>query len=259
MTDGAEAWKLAASYRLEGRAKEAITYYERALYYYQGPDQLEDRQNLLNELGVTYQARGSVTLNNDDTEKGIHYLNQSLLIAKRRQDRNAQAMSLVNIGIAYHDMRRLDDAAAMLAQGLNIFRELGDRKMIAQCLTIVGVIQRDTGRLSEAAETMTQGLSMLREDGDRPAEAEALRSLGRLYQRLNRFDDALTCFEQSRTIHRQAGDRYHEAVTIDDIGSMFSSAGDKAAARTYFAKSLEIFEALGVPDAMLTRAKINML
>ena len=259
MAEASELWNLARACREEGRTSEAIEYYERALPYYQGSDKLEERQNLLNELGGAYQAFGSVTLNNSRVEKGIHYLHQSLLIAKRREDRQGQAFALVNIGIAYHDMRRLDDAAAMLDQGLGLLRELGDRKLIAQGLTYVGMVQRDAGRLTEAVETLQQSVSLLREDGDRSAEAEALRSLGRVYKILNRFDEALDCLDQSRTIYCQAGDRYREAVAIDDIGTIYSSAGDKAAARAYLTEALEIFNELGVPDAGLTRARINML
>ena len=259
MTDVSEWWRLGRENRDQGDLNQAIHYYELALKRSEDYSQEEERQDILNELGLVYLDLGANTISTPRIEKGISCLKISWSIADRRGDVPGAAMSLVNMGIGYYRLRKLDEAMQSLDWGLRMLRELGDRSSAGQALSYVGRVHVAAGRLDEAIDTLRESVTILHEVGARLGEAEALDGLGRVYLELKRYDEALGAIEQSRTIYRQDGDRRGEALSTLQIGVTYLRAGNKAAARDNIQPAVAALEELGAPEVGKARATLNMV
>jgi len=76
---------------------------------------------------LVYLDLGANTISTPRIEKGISCLKISWSIADRRGDVPGAAMSLVNMGVGYYRLRKLDEAMQSLDWGLRMLRELTGR------------------------------------------------------------------------------------------------------------------------------------
>ena len=69
-----------------------------------------------------------------------------------------------------------------------------------RALNNLGVAYRELRRFEEAIGCYQQSLAISRETGDRHGEGQTLNNLGDAYQELRRFEEAITCYQQSLAI-----------------------------------------------------------
>jgi tetratricopeptide (TPR) repeat protein len=158
----------------------------------------------------------------------LHYLDDLLTVleaalaaARRGGDRAAEGRTLTNLGVAYRELRRLEEAVGCHQQALAIFRETGDRYVEGATLTNLGNAYRELRRFAEGVGCYQQALAIFRETGDRYVEGVALDGLGNVYQELRRFEEAVGCYQQALAIKRETGDRRGEGQTLGNLGTAY--------------------------------------
>jgi DNA-binding SARP family transcriptional activator/tetratricopeptide (TPR) repeat protein len=145
------------------------------------------------------------------------WANQTVLeLARRTDDRAAQAHTHDDLGSIYWRLERYDEAQASLRESLTISRELGDRR----------------------------------------GEASSLSNRGLVSWRLERYEEALSSQWESLTISRELDDRYGQAEALRDLGDVLLAQGDHRQARACWREALEICEELDVPEAEEVRARL---
>jgi tetratricopeptide (TPR) repeat protein/DNA-binding SARP family transcriptional activator len=142
----------------------------------------------------------------------------ALGVARRANDRSAQAQAHNDLGLAYWMQGRFDEAQAHHEQALAMCRQVGDRYGEGVALGGLGRVCRTQGRFEQAQGYDEASLAICREVGDRRGEGESLGALGYVYQRQGRITEALACLEQSLAIRRELGDRRHEAIGLSTLG-----------------------------------------
>jgi tetratricopeptide (TPR) repeat protein len=142
----------------------------------------------------------------------------ALSAARRLSDRRGEGIVLNNLGVAYRQRRRFDEALTCHAQALNISESTGDRHGEGRALNNSGITYRDLRQFDDALACLQRAIATYREISDRRGEAEALYNLGKTYEELRRFDDAVACFQQALTLFLDVGDRYGEGWAVNGIG-----------------------------------------
>jgi len=170
---------------------------------------------------------------------------EALAIFRELGDRRGQAGSLNNLSIAYERQGRFAELVECQRDSVVIFRELGDRRGLAGSLNNLGIEFGRQGRHEEAITSLRESLGISRELGDRLSEAGGLHSLGVVYGQASRHEEAIACLLDGLTICRELGIRQGEAHTLSDVGVVHRRLGRHGEAIARLRESLAIFRELG--------------
>ena len=169
----------------------------------------------------------------------------ALTAARRAGDRRAEAHAMGNLGRAYFDLGRHDDAVRFLEASSRRYRELGDDHAAAIADVRLGRVYRELGRLDEARSRFEYAVETLRAKGDRRWEDQAIGDLGVLARRQRRWGEALAYLTQVLETRELLGDRHGVAVALEDLGQLHLDQGQLEDAEQRFQESLKRFSELG--------------
>ena len=163
----------------------------------------------------------------------LHYLDdeltvqESALAAVRRAGitPGAEGSALGNLGGAYLELRRFEEAIACYQDALAIFRQTGDRRRGGLTLTNLGVAYGGLRRFEEEVRCCQEALAIHGETGGPQDLGLPLRNLGLAYYNLERLEDAINCNQDALAIYRQTGDRYGEGLTLTNLGAAYYKLG----------------------------------
>jgi tetratricopeptide (TPR) repeat protein len=212
-------------------------------------------------------------------------------------DRAGLAAAAHGLGALHREQGRLAEARACYETAEAAFAELGDQFSVAGVLCSLGVVHRLAGAPAEAAQCLRRSLDLCRRLGYRPIEAFALCYLGELDAERGQHSAALERLEAARAICEEIGEEFglaltlralgdlrrrtgdHDAAlevltaalarwdrleapiwrarTLDVIGEVHESAARPDAARAAWSEALELFRALGVPEAAAVAERLD--
>jgi tetratricopeptide (TPR) repeat protein len=155
-------------------------------------------------------------------------------------DSPGEAGMLTGLGVAYYDIRRVDDAIDCLEQARPTWRRLGFTLQEAFTLYALGAAYQDTGRLTEALGHLEHSLSLWRKLGNHWGQGVVLRQLGDTYRNLRRFDEAIATLREAWAICRDSDDSYGVAHILHDLGSAYLDLARPAKAVDYLRQALVI-------------------
>jgi tetratricopeptide (TPR) repeat protein len=159
--------------------------------------------------------------------------------ANKANNRTGIAVTLGNLGLAYQDLGRWDDAISAYQESLQIHRELNDQHGIAVGLNRLANIYSELDKC-QAINLYKESLQIHHELGDEIGIARVLGGLGIVYNSQGLFDDAITAFEQSIQISVELGDRHLYSQAKGNLGMVLRSQGKWDEAITAFEESLTI-------------------
>jgi DNA-binding SARP family transcriptional activator/tetratricopeptide (TPR) repeat protein/DNA-binding XRE family transcriptional regulator len=209
---------LGGAYQDAGRYQKAIEHYSRMLTLARRARWTGGEAVALGALGMAHWWCGAL-------RDAADYHAQALAL-HRQCDPNAGANSLLNLGLVYRDLGRLDEAAGHLAESLILHRIDRARDGEAHVLGTLGEIAHDRGELDRARRHLEEALALHRDVGDRFGEAYVLGTLAAVHRDAGRPDQAL---DLARTALRRAGDIGHrsaEARIRNILGSVHMRLGD---------------------------------
>jgi len=193
-------------------------------------------------------SRGNMGLayvSRGEYQQAIDFYQQSLAIAQEIGDRQREAASLGNSGNAYDGLGEYQRAIEFHQQSLAIAQEIGDRQGEANALGNSGNAYDGLGEYQRAIELYRQQLSIVQEIGDRQGEAYALGNLGSVYDSLGEYQRAIDFHQQSLVIVQEIGDRQGEAASLGNLGNVYDSLGNYQRAVAFHQQSLVISQEIG--------------
>jgi tetratricopeptide (TPR) repeat protein len=162
---------------------------------------------------LTKSTGGSLTV--------LRYLDDLLIVeeaaltaARHAGDTAAEATALNNLGLAYWELRRFEEAIGCYRDSLAIRRETGDRYGEGRTLTNLGTAYQGLQRFEEAIGWYRESLAIRREIGDRHGEGGTLKNLGEAYECLRQPDQAAEYWRDAAAAMHDAGDQ-EEAVRLE--------------------------------------------
>ncbi|MCP2203396.1 tetratricopeptide repeat protein [Lentzea flava] len=212
-------------------------------------------------------------------------------------DERKRARITSALGVAYYDLQRFDEAAALFEESLAVSRTVGDddtgsldrlgstyrkqgqfhralechravlalrladgnQRSVAVTLNRLGSTYRDLGRFDESLEHLNSSLAIRREIGDLHGQGFALHSIGATYEQLGQLNEAMDAYRQSLAVRREIGDRRGEAELLSCVGNIQLRLGEAGEAREAWTQALTIFRDLGAPQAADVAGKLEAL
>jgi tetratricopeptide (TPR) repeat protein len=173
-------------------------------------------------------------------EQAANYYRQALVIAREIGDRQGEATRLGHLGIAYSNLGQIEQAIEHYEQALAIARELGDRRGVGRHLGNLGLAYQDLGQVEKAVDIYQQALAIAREIGNRQGEGHQLGNLGNAYRVLGQIERAIETYKQALPIARDLNDRAMEEIILGNLGESYYDLGETAQAVSTGKEALSI-------------------
>ncbi|MDW5327187.1 tetratricopeptide repeat protein [Plantactinospora sp. KLBMP9567] len=228
-------------------------------------DLLQQALNLHRTLGHrvgqanTLHRLGLVRCLTGDYPGATHLLQQALNLHRAASDPLGQANTLHRLGLVQRLLGDYPGATDLLHQAMDLYRTLNSQLGQAYTRTDLGAVHYLTGDHPAAENLLQQAITTLRAIGATGDEAEALNHLGILRRLTERPNHARALHQEARTIAHHHGLRLEEARALEGIGRATADLGDIASAIVHLRQALDLYQALGVPEAAQVATALNTL
>ncbi|GAX57889.1 transcriptional regulator [Streptomyces olivochromogenes] len=149
----------------------------------------------------------------------------SLACAVRLDSLEGRAKSLNNLGIAYNEVGRNEEAMAAFTHAARLCAKLGNHSERGKILNGLGTVLRETGHPAKAVQVHQEALSLQQQLGDVAEQAAVLNNLSLDHQDLNAHFQALENAREAAGLFGQLGDGKQEgtalctmALALDELG-----------------------------------------
>ena len=148
-------------------------------------------------------------------QRTIEFHEQQLSIAQESGDRAGEAVSLNNLGMAYHCLGQYKEAIDYYGHSLEIERQLSvseagkssvHRAGEARVWGNLGNVYHSLGQYHKAIKFHQQSLAIRRELGDNRGLVASLNHLGKACCCLGQYQQAIDYYEQLLARERELGD-----------------------------------------------------
>lgn len=156
----------------------------------------------------------------------------------------AEADRLLKQGNQQNTISQFREALQSGEQALTICRKIGDRQGEAASLGNLGLAYHCLGQYQKAIDFQQQSLEIEREIGNRLGEAASLGSLGNAYYSLGQYQKAINFHQQHLEMAREIGDRLGESIALNNLGYTLLETNQLAEAETALRDSIKISEIL---------------
>jgi predicted ATPase/DNA-binding SARP family transcriptional activator len=169
---------------------------------------------------------------------------QSLMLARRLNNRLVIAGALSNLGILAHWQGDYVAAQAAYEESLSHAQEL-DPGMMVSMLSDLGEIAREQGHYDRARALQEESLKRAREMGDPSAALLPLTHLGNIAHHQGDYNTARALYQEGLAVAQDLGDPWRIALLLGNLGSVAQAQGDYRAALAPFEECLALLQRLG--------------
>ncbi|AVT36028.1 transcriptional regulator [Plantactinospora sp. BB1] len=235
-------YTLGAVRRLAGDYPGAEELLRQALALSRTLDHRLGQANTIHRLGSLRRLTG-------DYQGAEDLLRQALEHYRALNDRLGLASALADLGIVRRLTEHYPDADDLLRQALDLYRALEHPHGAAYTLAHLGVVRCRTGDYAAGEHQLTQALTALREVGALDDEVEALNYVASLRRMSGYPDRAHALHQKALAVAHDRGYRLEEARALEGLGRAAADLGDIASATSHLRRALDLYQALGVPEA----------
>ncbi len=176
----------------------------------------------------------------------VKYAKQGYELAKKSNDKNNIAISLLDIGRWYYFSGREDIAFNYLIKSIKIAEEIKNKKVLKNAYRILGFIYRPKEPL-KAKEYYEKSLKICEETGDEMSASYALSAIGNIYEGI--YDPsgsgnkkALEYYIKSLNIRTKKGSDSEIASSLNETSRIYDELGMHTQALEYRIKGLALAE-----------------
>lgn len=232
------AWALDPFHDRQARWEDKITVHRAALA---AAKQLGDpvlRAHSHRSLGDAFRLRG-------DLGRASAHFKLAHRLYGQLGSRDEQARNLHNLVAVFQDWDIPDQAMSYALLALELSEEIGNRPLRAVALNNLGWMYSNAGDQGRAINCGQRALALLEETDEVGLRAHVLRTLGQSHHRAADHELASAELSAALAIFREQRDLYEEAYTLRWLAIMLRAAGNLAAARFAWQRSLPVLSDLG--------------
>lgn len=180
--------------------------------------------------------------------QAIAYGTAALDQLNRTPDSAAEVVTLSELGWAYMQLSRFDEAVASADSARRLAVRTGQRRGGARAISNLGVIAQRRGEPERAVALFREALALQRSLGDNQSIANSLNNLGFVHSTdLADYPHALAEQLEALALREAARDSSAIALSLNNIGVVYGRLRQYAYATQYFDRALAIRRALGDP------------
>ncbi|MBA3971774.1 MAG: tetratricopeptide repeat protein, partial [Bacteroidetes bacterium] len=230
-----------------------------------------------------------------DPDKSIEYSKDAFAIAKKKDLRLYQAISLNNIGNGYYNLAdykicldyyiqalkiqesignkkgilsstgaignvyiglsQNDEALKYFERALKIANELESKIGIASCLIAIGTVQSNKGDFESSLDYFFKSLKLFQEVNNEDAIATNYNNIADSYQNLKDYPKALFYITKAAELYEKTGNVYGQSLALNNIGDFYHSIGNEQKALEYFERGLKVGKQIDANDHVIQSYK----
>jgi len=163
-----------------------------------------------------------------------------LQIALKKQMKEFEGSFLGNIGLAYAEQGKLEEAVNALQESLEIYQQLGNQLGQASALGNIGAVHIQRGKWEEVMNPLQEALEIYQQNGNPLGQANVLGNIGIFYRIDEKPEEALKCHQEALELHKQIGNPLGQANALSNIGNIYTDQRKLEEALNYQKEALEI-------------------
>ncbi|WP_369189627.1 BTAD domain-containing putative transcriptional regulator [Streptomyces sp. R08] len=200
---------------------------------------------------------GVVALYQNRHEEGAAHFTRAIESFRALGDRPGEASALCNLSRIHLATSRTESAVALAQQGTAMYDDMGHDLRGANGRYALGLALTQSGRLSEATECLNQALRVFRDSRQRLWEGMTLFRLAELDLAALRPAQAAVNAEAALTLLRGIGGDWRRGNVLTVLGRGLDGIGQPGRAQVCWREALDLFEALGAPEADAVRGLLT--
>ncbi|THA72799.1 AfsR/SARP family transcriptional regulator [Streptomyces sp. A0958] len=205
---------------------------------------------------------GIVALYENRHADGETHLTRAIEDFRELGDRPGEASALCNLSRVHLAMGRTTTAVSLAQQGTAMYDEMNHALKGANGRYALGLALTQSGRLEEAADSLKEAYQVFKDSRQRLWEGMALFRLAELDIAAHRPAQAAANSETALTVLRGIGGEWRRGNVLTVLGRSLRGIGQTGRAQVCWREALEIYEALGSPEAadvrhLLTSATVS--
>ena len=247
--------EMAVAQARQGRYREALPHFQKALKLAEGASSHRVRSELLNNLGIVH-------IYLSELDQAESRLQEAQTLAFEIGDKPILASSFHNLSIVYQRQGRREALIEAAGCTARLEKSLGHHGNRGAALCSMGTGHKQSGQLDQALKSFEEARTALRKGGDRGREVFALDLQGDVFRTCGRFDDALRCHGEALALSESDQDFVQQAYACAALAQDHLERGDLAAARSAAERAVLISDGLASlrvrARAALTLADIDL-
>ena len=182
----------------------------------------------------------------DKPQQAITYGTEALEVLSRTPDSAAAVVTLSELGWAYMQLSKFDEAVALADSARRLAARTGQRKGEARAISNLGTIAQRKGEPERAVQRFTEALAIQRTLGDTREIANSLNNIGFVYSTdLADYSKALAQHLEALQLREALGDSAAISLSLNNIGIVYGRLRQYSHATQFFERALAIRRALG--------------
>jgi serine/threonine protein kinase/Tfp pilus assembly protein PilF len=169
------------------------------------------------------------------------YLIRALVIQDRLGSEPGQAEVHNALGVAWHDLGELDQAAESYKRAAEIRRRIGDRRGLAASLRNLAAVDAVRGQQERAEERLAEAMQIVERLGDLAGQADLSNDLGLLAEERGRYEAAMGHYRRALQLRRRLGQTLAIAESLNNVGYSCYLLGRFEDARVYWQQALDSY------------------
>ncbi len=196
---------------------------------------------LNNRIGVIFLKMGELG-------SAEYHLGESIEFARKIDDFETEASSLMSMGNRFKKENKFDQAEANYNASIKICEEHGFKKLLAGNYNNFGSLLRLKGQPDESLEYYNKAVEINQEMGNDLWLSYNYNNIGNIYKEKGRYNDALRYFGMSNEIKIKMEDRRGQVLTMQNIALTYELMGNYIEAYNYYKKFEEMKDSLHTVD-----------
>jgi len=181
-------------------------------------------------------------------KKSIEFLKKSLPIAKKISDKEKECEPLINLGLMFWNVGKLEQSTIYYKQALSLAQKLNLEEQQKICQSALNIYRlysegkkfRSSGKYQESIENFQKAIVLANEAKSKEHEVKCIRQLSATYWKLNDLQNFFTLNKEALKIAKKLKHKKEEGRCLNNIGLYYWKVDQYSKALNYYEKALII-------------------
>ena len=206
---------------------------------------LEQDKGKSRNLSLLLRNKGRIERNRGNIEDAMESFLEGFSIAKKFEDKKAQAILSMSVGAICIDIGEYDDGKRYSQEGLSFARELELHEITSTLLSNLGIVAIHQGEFNSAEIYYQESLEFAHKSGNISKVISLLTNMASLTEHLGKYNKAKEYVLKAINLAKRIGRRKDLIFLFLSQGTIASQQGDHNQAEICFQKGWKLARELG--------------